>query len=130
LRRRNLSQVTVRVVRVTAPDGTDVTQNYVLRWMHDPPPAFPASHAGIRSRPGLEAHAYIDVAYKKVDRQDISLLFASDVLAGRFYTAGELDLDLEVQSRDEQSSTPAPTVRERYKLSVVDNGLLSLARTV
>ncbi|HKV32668.1 MAG TPA: hypothetical protein VJT14_16810 [Candidatus Dormibacteraeota bacterium] len=128
LRSRNLSQVTVRVVRVTVPDGTDVTQNYFLRWMHDPQPTYPASHAGISCRPGLEAHAYIDVAHKRVDRQDISILFASDTLAGCVYTATELGLDFEVQSRDEQSNTPAPTVRERYKLSVVNNGLVTLAR--
>src|SRR5260370_9699983 len=130
LRQRNLSQVTVRVVRITAPDGTDVTQNYFLQWMYDPQPTYPASHAGISCRPGLEAHTYINVAYKKVDRPDISILFASDRLAGRVYTASDLDLDLEVQSRDEQSNNPAPTVRERYKLSVVDNGLLTLSPPV
>src|SRR5260370_42621561 len=54
LRKQNLSQVTVRVVRVTAPDGTDITQNYFLRWMYDPAPTYPASHAGISCRPGLE----------------------------------------------------------------------------
>jgi hypothetical protein len=128
LRKRNLSQVTVRVVRVTAPDGTDITQNYFLRWMYDPAPTYPASHAGISCRPGLEAHGYIDVAYKKVDRPDISIRFASDTLAARVYTADALGLDLELESRDEQSNTPAPRVTERYNLTVVDNGLLTLAR--
>src|SRR5439155_27337920 len=101
LRGRNLSQVRVRVVRVTAPDGTDITQNYFLQWMYDPASTYPASHAGISCRPGLEAHAYISVAYKRVDRPDISIRFASDTLAGRVYTAPELDLDIEVESRDE-----------------------------
>ncbi len=128
LRNRNLSQVKVRMVRIATPDGTDITQNYFLQWMYDPPPTYPASHAGISCRPGLEAHAYINVAFKKVDRPDISILFASDTLASRVYTAPELDLDVEVESRDEQSNRPGPRVTERYRLTAVANGLLALAR--
>ncbi len=127
-RRGRLSQARVRVVRVVTPDGTDVTQRYLLQWINDPPPTYPASHAGISCEPGLDPHAYINVAYKRVDRADISLCFANDKLVGQTYTAKDLDLDLAVDARDEASDVAAPTVTERFRLTVTDGGGLTLTR--
>jgi len=127
-RSRRLSQVRVRVVRVVTPDGTDVTQRYLLQWINDPPPTYPASHAGITCEPGLDPHAYICVANKRVDRADISLCFANDKLMAQTYTAKDLDLDLAVDSRDEASDIAGPTVTERFRLTVITGGSLSLTR--
>jgi len=122
------AQVRVRVVRVATPDGTDGTQRYLLQWINDPPPTYPASHAGITCEPGLDPHAYISVAYKRVDRADISLCFANDKLVGQTYTAMDLDLELAVDSRDEASDVAGPTVTERFRLTVTTGDSLSLTR--
>jgi hypothetical protein len=123
-RKHRLSEVRARVTRITLPDGTVHERGNPLRWINDPEPAFPASHAGITIGSGHEPQAYVSVAHKQfVDPRDFSVLFANQTLASQGYSSEAIDLDIEVDARDETTGTPAPSIAGHVRIATEGDAL-------
>jgi hypothetical protein len=128
VRADKLRDVTVKLRSLTLPgEAKPVYPALPLRWMNDPQPSYPMAHSGISIGPGIESYAYVEVANKRTDMAYVSIQFASDAAAAQYMFGKEFDLLFEVDARDDKSSIPAPTHKQSFRLSVLDNGTLSLS---